>query len=626
MRYAQVMILSLIIVEAAIGRAHAHDGPDPVARWEFSQRQLDGETLRAKTGPDASIVGRSRIVEGPQGEDMVFTQRMRCVVAEDYKTVVEKLPTEAMTVTAWVAIDEPEENGGIIGVVEDNGNTERGWSLGYNKKHFTFVLSTSGADDGDGVFTRLIGKTEWRRGRLYHVAAVFDGKVAELYVNGVLEASSDAQSGKLLYPSKGQFVIGSFHDQNEDYRLVGRLHEIKLFDQAAKDIWVRTEFDRDVRLASLEAMPVSSKDEFVVPPYLQFGTQTSMTVMWRTARPGTTTVYFGDSVEMKAEKAIDGLKEIHEVKLDGLEPETQYFYSVATQFEDGSRAESDVFTFSTAVHPHTPFAFAVMGDTQGNPEVSGKLSEMAWAQRPNFVVHAGDLVDKGSDPKHWTEHFFPGMKPLIERVPFYPVIGNHEENSRNYYDYVSLPDPEYFYKFSYGNAEFFMIDSNKNLDPESEQYKWLKQALSESNATWKIAMHHHPPFSSDGDDYGNLWKTRKSTRGDLRARQLAELYDEFKVDVVWNGHIHSYERTWPIRRGKAVETDGTIYMITGGAGGGLETAGPFRPFFTNNVKHGHHYCMVFVNGGTFELRSFDLEGRLFDTVTLSKTVTQAKSE
>ncbi|MFO0249696.1 MAG: metallophosphoesterase, partial [Planctomyces sp.] len=68
-----------------------------------------------------------------------------------------------------------------------------------------------------------------------------------------------------------------------------------------------------------------------------------------------------------------------------------------------------------------------------------------------------------------------------------------------------------------------------------------------------------------------------------------------------------------------VEQQGTIYMITGGAGGNLETAGPFRPFFQNNVKHGHHYCMVAVNGGTMEIKAFDLEGRLFDTVTLKKS-------
>jgi len=100
---------------------------------------------------------------------------------------------------------------------------------------------------------------------------------------------------------------------------------------------------------------------------------------------------------------------------------------------------------------------------------------------------------------------------------------------------------------------------------------------------------------------------------------LAELYDKYHVDIVWNGHIHSYERTWPIHRNTATTSDkGTVYMVTGGGGGGLETPGPFRPFFQNNVKRGHHYCMAYINGDTLEFKAFDLEGRLFDSMKLEK--------
>ena len=98
-----------------------------------------------------------------------------------------------------------------------------------------------------------------------------------------------------------------------------------------------------------------------------------------------------------------------------------------------------------------------------------------------------------------------------------------------------------------------------------------------------------------------------------------KLYDKHEVDIVWNGHIHSYERTWPLRKGKAVSVrEGTTYMITGGGGGGLETPGPTRPFFQNNVRRGHHYCFVAVNGGRLEMRAFDLENRLFDTIVFEK--------
>ena len=259
-----------------------------------------------------------------------------------------------------------------------------------------------------------------------------------------------------------------------------------------------------------------------------------------------------------------------------------------------------------------------MSDTQGNPEVSRQLATLAWGQRPSFALHIGDLVSTGRNHDHWLKHFFPGMRPLINYVPFFPVLGNHEQNARHYYNYVSLPTPEYHYTFPYGNTQFFMIDTNQNVDPASAQYTWLKEQLSSSTATWKIVCHHHPPFSSDENDYGNLWKTNKGTLGDLRVRQLVPLYEEHQVDIVWNGHIHSYERTWPIQAEKAVEEKAPFYMITGGGGGGLEDPAPTRPYFQNNVRYGHHYVMVYINGGTLELKAFSLNDRLFDYVRLRK--------
>ena len=46
-------------------------------------------------------------------------------------------------------------------------------------------------------------------------------------------------------------------------------------------------------------------------------------------------------------------------------------------------------------------------------------------------------------------------------------------------------------------------------------------------------------------------------------------------------------------------------------GGRLETAGPVKPFFQNNVKHGHHYCLVAVNGRTLEFKAFGDLGQVF---------------
>lgn len=68
--------------------------------------------------------------------------------------------------------------------------------------------------------------------------------------------------------------------------------------------------------------------------------------------------------------------------------------------------------------------------------------------------------------------------------------------------------------------------------------------------------------------------------------ELAGLYGQHGVEMVLTGHIHSYERRWPIEGGRVVDDGGAVYTITGGGGGGLETPSPTRPAFNNTVRGG----------------------------------------
>ena len=596
----------------------AHDGPDPLGHWYLQSDYVEGGLLRARLGPDGELQETPRFIKDSTGEALMFEGRKaRCMLAANHSTVLDSLPAEAITVSAWFSIDKRRNWGGVIGVLQDNGGFEKGWVLGYDESKFYFGLATEGADDGDGLMTYFQSESEYELGRLYHITAIFDGKTTELFVNGKRELSSDIQHGKILYPDVAPYVLGAYLDSNEFTPHHGRIREVRVYGEAATAEWVQQEFSHHQALAQAEAQPQPEKFEVLVEPYLQFGTQTSMTVMWHTTQEATSVVHYGETAECDMRAEADA-SSIHEVRLENLDPDTQYFYRVESSTPANLRYESPVASFRTAVREETPFAFAVISDTQGNPTVSRQLAELAWGQRPSFTLHIGDLVSTGRNHDHWLEHFFPGMRPLINYVPFYPVLGNHEQNAQYYYNYVSLPSPEYYYTFKYGNAQFFMLDTNQKVDPNSLQYRWLEEELAKSESQWKIVCHHHPPFSSDENDYGNLWKTNRGSLGDLRARKLVPLYEKYGVDIVWNGHIHSYERTWPIREEKAVETDAPFYMITGGGGGGLETPAPTRPYFQNNVRYGHHYVMVHVNGGTLELKAFTLDDRLFDYLKLKK--------
>lgn len=356
---------------------------------------------------------------------------------------------------------------------------------------------------------------------------------------------------------------------------------------------------------------------FVVEPYLQFATRTSMTVLCETTVPTTCVVEYGPTSPPGLKADVAAADTLHEVKLDALQPGAKYFYRFVCTDAAGQRLTSDTYTFTTAVGPADAYTFAVVGDTQRNPAVTGQVAKLIWARRPHFVLHTGDVVDDGPAKWMWTGDLFKPCRELFARVPVYPCIGNHEKNHALYYRYFSLPKPEYHYSFRYGNAEFFSLDTNKPVGPGSEQYEWLDRALAASDATWKVCYHHHPCYSSDSNDYGDTWKGH-SRRQDKNAAQLVPLYEKHKVDLVLNGHIHLYERTWPVRGGKVDPKAGTVYLTTGGGGGKLEEFEPTPAFFKNQGHVVYHYCYFTAHGGTLDGYVYDHENRLFDRFTLRK--------
>ena len=531
-----------------------------------------------------------------------------------------QLPVKEMSVTAWVMINETAPDGGIVGYIQDNGPYERGFVLGYDRQAFTFSLASEKTDNGQGNLTRIRARTPLTRGRWHFVAGTYDGSAMRLFVNGQEEASSTEQGGNILYPESAVLGVGAFLDANEMNAMDGALYEAKLYARvlAADEIAAVVERNRSL----VDSAFINSALTFVVAPYLQFATTNSITLMCETSRPAEMLVEYGEQQplnERGAGKA--GTNLIQTVRLDALKPFTTYFYRVTCRAADGNIARGEISTFQTAAGPDTPWAFGIIGDTQRNPEVTRKCAEGIFALRPNLTIHLGDVVDDGFAKHQWVYDLFEPSSKLFAHVATFPVIGNHEKNSHWYYDYFSLPSPEYYYTFHYGNAQFFMIDSNKDLSKGSEQYKWLEYELKKSRATWKFTAHHHPCFSSDEDDYGDRWKGKAPkgySWGDRNAKELVPLYEKYGVDIAFAGHIHSYERTWPILQMSINQKNGVRYIVSGGGGGGLEQAGPQRAWFTLHVQRGHHYCFAAVHDRTIQFKAYDIEGRLFDTFELSK--------
>ena len=630
---------SLMLLAACLPGAAHEPTPDPLLSYTFARRHLvTGEAaplrLKPQFGP-VLVLGGPPLVEPEQTRGLRFDD-----LEEPHRVPLEAaqraafLPERDFTVSAWVTVDQPREWGGIFSALEDNGEAEKGLVLGYDQERFYVGLATAGGSDEDGTIEYLRAAKPFVRSRWHHVAATYDGKILTLFVDGEPAASSTRQSGNVLWPADFGVWLGGYRDTDESNPHHGRIGDVKLFAVCATASWVAHEFEHGSDLVALpaDAVPLRSlprgvPPRIIVKPYLQWGTTDSMTIMWETAHACRGVVQFGEDHQCRQEQVEAEPNTLHEITLQDLEPDMLYSYRTLSPPEADGEAtaaaagplQSDVRTFQTAGGPDAPIGFAVICDSQAQPEVVRRVAEAIWEFRPQFVLLGGDLVTTGTNKRHWTEHYFPNMDPIASRVVVFPVLGNHEQNATHYYDYMHLPAPEYYYTFRRGSVQFFMLDTNKDVSAGTEQYQWLDRELAASDATWKVCMHHQPPFSSD-DDYGNDWKQpiRASTLGDTRAMQLVPLYDKHSVDVVWNGHIHSYERTWMIRGGKPVEEGGTVYMITGGAGGHLETFGPYRPAFQNRVRRGHHFCYVTCFGGQFDIKAFDDQGQLFDQVTLRK--------
>lgn len=588
------------------------------------QPLLDLQATSAGTLADSSSdwsgkpVGQPRTLKYGQTDALILDGRDDYIVlADDVTKVVDRLPRQAFSAEAWVVLCRGTEWGSVFGAVRDNGGHEKGWLLGYNNTCFYLGLATAGTDDGNGRMTYLTGKTRFTPMRWHHVVATYDGARMALYVDGKLDAESTAQSADVLYPKGIPLVAGCYLDDNEKFPMAGAVGCVRLYDKPLSPDQVAAAYEHFKPLAEGE-LSADSSPKFVVAPYVQSPLLDRATIMCETDQPSQATVRYGTKYPLEHEVTGPSDQTIHEIALDGLEPETVYFYRV----ECGAPTalwpvESDGRAFRTAVLPDHPYAFTVVGDTQTNPDVVRRLFPRAYATRPNFQLHAGDVVGTGANKEQWVHHFLGPAEPLMSRVGVFPVLGNHEGDAAWYYRYFALPGNERWYAFRYGNGQFFMLDSNRDLSEGSEQYQWLDQQLADSGARWRFVVHHHPIYTSDHNDYGNTLRGG-SPWGDMRLRHLTKLYDKHDVDIVFYGHIHMYERTWPLREGK-VDPSGVRYINTGGGGGYLEQFAPTRNWFTARLHRAHHFCYLAVHGDTLEFQASDIDGRVFDSMTLDKS-------
>ncbi|HXA06141.1 MAG TPA: metallophosphoesterase [Bryobacteraceae bacterium] len=314
--------------------------------------------------------------------------------------------------------------------------------------------------------------------------------------------------------------------------------------------------------------------------------------------------------------------------IDGLEPDTPYAYHVVVKGQ--KIGEGRVRTYPERADK---LAFFVIGDYgNGAPAqyaIAKAMSEEAARRRDSdnpvrFVLTTGDniyadgslgflSIRSGDADRHWERKFFQPYEKVIAEIPFYPTLGNHDGNASEnrgdlwvYLDNFFFPrnKPARWYTFSFGGlADFFALDTTDITErglpraaytAKGEQFVWLKKAMADSKAPWKIPYFHHPPFNAGPGHPASL----------DTLRHFVDLFTRSGVKVVLSGHEHNFQFSTQDQA-----TGGACYVISG-AGGQLRPGNVTRYMGKAHIAGWaaqHHFLVVEIRGDSLSITPVSYE-------------------
>ncbi len=378
--------------------------------------------------------------------------------------------------------------------------------------------------------------------------------------------------------------------------------------------WAREE--RAASLAAHSRALIHEDSGFWIAPYTTFVTDTSAHVYWvsRGEQPAGDVMVGSDQQQILVEAERRELRHapgffIHSARVKDLRPATRYSYQV--RIGEAERSGS----FKTAPIPGepAPVRFTVYGDTQNRPDFHIQVSDSMAPEKPDFVLHTGDMVGPGSEWWAWKIEFFDPAASWLRHSPVYPSVGNHDGHM--FYDPLFRGDNELYHSFTYGNIEIFIVASYRGGSVGSSnrdaQLAWLEQALKNSTADWKIAVTHYPMISAGTAHWVNWGQD-----------DFHPLFEQYGMDFVLTGHTHVYRRFLPIVTG-----DGqAVFHITSGGGasvgGDFGHAGRGEPFAPNPLTpvavHALHYLVFDVEGNRLTMEARLRDGTILDRLELEK--------
>ncbi|MBK9932788.1 MAG: metallophosphoesterase [Cytophagaceae bacterium] len=317
---------------------------------------------------------------------------------------------------------------------------------------------------------------------------------------------------------------------------------------------------------------ISFAQTIIRGPYLQKRTQTGIQIRFRTDSPVLASIKIGNNLGVYSNEFFEiGSNTEHNIEITGLQPYSKYYYAVfnGTQILEGS---ADNFFYTTQLAgSEQKIKLWVTGDcgTQTAMQARVKnqfLSYIGSDYMDGWLLLGDNAYSTGLDTEFQNKFFGVYQNDrIMKQTAIYPVPGNHDyysgsANGSNhnvpYYQIFSevkngemggVPSGQKeYYSYDIGNVHFIAMDSfGKELgstahslsDTLLPQIVWLKNDLAVNTKKWTILYWHHPPYT--------MGSHNSDTEADLAAirTNLIPILERYNVDLVLNGHSHTYERS-----------------------------------------------------------------------------------
>lgn len=312
----------------------------------------------------------------------------------------------------------------------------------------------------------------------------------------------------------------------------------------------------------------------------------------------------------------------HSYELQNLQPDTKYAYRVGA-----GKYWSEWFHFTTARQDREKLQFLYYGDVQVNMRsLWSRVAREAFQKAPDakLAIYAGDLINRANRDVEWGE-FFDAGGFIHAMIPNFPTPGNHDhydndqkENtiSKFWRAQFNLPlnGPEGLEETCYyadiQGVRFISLNSDQA--EESDKYlqlqkDWMERVLGNNPNKWTVVTFHHPIFSP------------KRTRDNKRMRDTFKpMFDKYKVDLVLQGHDHTYARGMDKIPMQGKAKSGTMYVVSVSGPKMTNSHVEKSDWMDRKAIYTQLFHVVEIDGDMLNFKTYTATGDIYDEFDLRK--------